>query len=301
MRNRSFNFAPMIGLLLAAGGCSDGNAAHDGAAGSAGQSSGGSSGAAGAGMGGTAGGGSGNAGAGGTAGSGSPFGVAAGLPVAAPWGPSFMGIQNDEDPLATPSDDIGLGVVWAPEEVYVPYAAGDCIGFGTLPGRTVGQDAGTVTITGGTGDPAVELTMTPNGYYFFDNATDAWTPGDSVAIASTNIVAGPVTVPTAAVSSDIDALTSVSRSAPLTIGFSGSDASSVAVTVSGTSSVGDYLLACITASSTSVTIPAEALGSFPDDVTDISIKLTPANTEQTGDVLFLVGGASPEVDVALER
>ena len=279
-------------LSIACGGSDDDDSgSDDGGAGAAGGGAGGAAGAAG-----TAGA-SGMAGASGAAGAaGAPmFGGDPGLPMNAPWGPSFIGAQSHVDDTGAP-DDVALGVVWDESQVWVEYVGGDCIGFGTYQDTVVGQDVGTVTINGGSGVAAQALTRNSSGYYYLEEDVDAWSPGDSLSLDGAGFTGAPATVPTAITSSDIDSV-SVSRSAPLTVTFSGTDASSAALTIAGGNEGQSYLLACISpAAGGTITVPADALASFPSGITGVGLKLSPSNVTQAGELAFIAAGTSVEAD-----
>jgi hypothetical protein len=298
-----------LGMTLLLAGCGDsgdGSSTDDvGNAGTAGV--GGSSGAAGeAGASGETGeagtGGSGSAGTAGTAGTGgedNPFTGDSGLPDAVPWGPVFIGVQNAVD--GTEQRDIGFAIFWEPSEVWVQYVDDDCIGYGTLRDHNVGRDAGTITIIGGSLVASQDLTLNDNGYYYLDGGANAWAPGDAVSASVDGYTFDTVQIPTPVDSAELEAATTVSRSADFEFAFSGSDSSMMAATISGGNDDIGYMLVCISdASSGTFTVPATAWASFPEGLEGINFKLTPANLTQDQDAALIAAGEDIEVSLALE-
>ncbi len=216
-----------------------------------------------------------------------------------PFGPSFVGVAENVD--GTTPDDIALGFFFDPAAVTIPHVGTECVAYAWTAAAPPGRDVGEVTVTGGAVVSPVTLARDDNsGSYYLDLPTDAWNPGDDLVLSGDGQMLGPAKVPTEFTSETLSTQSAANRDGALPLVFGGTDASHVAVTMSGSEAGQSYLLVCLApAAGGSYAVPAEAMGSIPDFATTINVKLSPVSAVQAGDVAFFAAGQAVEADLVV--
>jgi len=214
------------------------------------------------------------------------------LPEQDSWGPDILGLADDVGDDGT-ADDVAFGVFWDLAQSTIVFDDGGCVAVHNDADAVPRRDVGDVVITGGSGDDPVVLATNDDRYYYLGDEIDPWAEGDALGATVEGAAMGPLEVPSAFTDDNFDALPSVSRSDNLVLTFGGSDASHVAVSLGVGDDSGNLTLVCLgRAGGGSYTIPAAAFDVIGTRFAEVSLKLSPTNLQQVGDVAFFTAGVS---------